>query len=206
MTKALFLAAIWVILIVKSVLFGGVIPPMKNLPNILTLVRIACAGVFAYFFVCHQYNACVITFIISMVSDVLDGAIARKYGCVSDLGKVLDPLADKITLLVVSVCFYTEGWIIWPMLAAVIIKESLMIIGGLIMLRSNVVAYSDRFGKASTVLFCASITMALLEKSPLPLLLRRICGLSTALFCMSIVCSFIALGHYARTQFMRRKA
>ena len=85
----------------------------------------------------------------------------------------------------VSVCFYTEGWIIWPMLAAVIIKESLMIIGGLIMLRSNVVAYSDRFGKASTVLFCASITMALLEKSPLPLLLRRICGLSTALFCMS---------------------
>ena len=162
---------------------------MKNLPNILTLVRIACAGVFAYFFVCHQYNACVITFIISMVSDVLDGAIARKYGCVSDLGKVLDPLADKITLLVVSVCFYKEGWIIWPMLAAVIIKESLMIIGGLIMLRSNVVAYSDRFGKASTVLFCASITMALLEKSPLPLLLRRICGLSTALFCMSIVCS-----------------
>ena len=158
---------------------------MKNLPNILTLVRIACAGVFAYFFVCHQYNACVITFIISMVSDVLDGAIARKYGCVSDLGKVLDPLADKIT---------------------VIIKESLMIIGGLIMLRSNVVAYSDRFGKASTVLFCASITMALLEKSPLPLLLRRICGLSTALFCMSIVCSFIALGHYARTQFMHRKA
>ena len=150
---------------------------MKNLPNILTLVRIACAGVFAYFFVCHQYNACVITFIISMVSDVLDGAI-----------------------------FYTEGWIIWPMLAAVIIKESLMIIGGLIMLRSNVVAYSDRFGKASTVLFCASITMALLEKSPLPLLLRRICGLSTALFCMSIVCSFIALGHYARTQFMHRKA
>ena len=140
---------------------------MKNLPNILTLVRIACAGVFAYFFVCHQYNACVITFIISMVSDVLDGAIARKYGCVSDLGKVLDPLADKITLLVVSVCFYTEGWIIWPMLAAVIIKESLMIIGGLIMLRSNVGAYSDRFGKASTVLFCASITMALLEKSPL---------------------------------------
>ena len=92
------------------------------------------------------------------------------------------------------------------MLAAVIIKESLMIIGGLIMLRSNVVAYSDRFGKASTVLFCASITMALLEKSPLPLLLRRICGLSTVLFCMSIVCSFIALGHYARTQFMRRKA
>ena len=74
------------------------------------------------------------------------------------------------------------------------------------MLRSNVVAYSDRFGKASTVLFCASITMALLEKSPLPLLLRRICGLSTVLFCMSIVCSFIALGHYARTQFMRRKA
>ena len=194
MIKALFLATIWVILIVKSVLFGGVIPPMKNLPNILTLVRIACAGVFAYFFVCHQYNACVITFIISMVSDVLDGAIARKYGCVSDLGKVLDPLADKITLLVVSVCFYTEGWIIWHMLAAVIIKESLMIIGGLIMLRSNVVAYSDR------------LTMALLEKSPLPLLLRRICGLSTALFCMSIVCSFIALGHYARTQFMHRKA
>lgn len=179
---------------------------MKNLPNILTLVRIVCAGVFAHFFVCHQYKACVATFIISMVSDVLDGAIARKYGCVSDLGKVLDPFADKITLLVVSICFYAEGWINGLMLAAVIIKESLMIIGGLIMLRSNVVAYSDRFGKASTVLFCASITMALLSKFPLPKLLLDVCGLSTALFCMSIVCSFIALIHYARTQFMHRKA
>ena len=178
---------------------------MKNLPNILTLVRIACAGVFAYFFVCHQYNACVITFIISMVSDVLDGAIARKYGCVSDLGKVLDPLADKITLLVVSVCFYT----------------------GLDNLahacrRDNKRKPYDNRRADNAPLQCGGLFRPLRQglhravlrqhnhgasrKNPASLLLRRARDLSTALFCMSIVCSFIALGHYARTQFMRRKA
>lgn len=179
---------------------------IKNLPNLLTIVRIACAGAFAFYFALREYACCVAVFALSMLSDVLDGAIARRYNCVSDLGKILDPVADKITLLVVSVCFYMEGWIHPLMLAAVITKESLMLIGGLIMLRSRVVAYSDIFGKASTVLFSASITMALLDRFSLPPLLGAVCGLSTVLFCMSIVCSFIALIHYARTQFLRRKA
>lgn len=93
------------------------------------------------------------------------------------------------------------------MLAAVIIKESIMIIGGLIMLRSNVVAYSDRFGKAPPCCFCCQHNLAASGKIPTSACCFAVyAALASALFCMSIVCSFIALGHYARTQFMRRKA
>ena len=75
---------------------------MKHLPNILTSIRILMAGVFAYFFMEDNYTACCVSFGVSMLTDVLDGALARANNWVSDLGKILDPVADKVTLLVIS--------------------------------------------------------------------------------------------------------
>lgn len=179
---------------------------MKHLPNILTSIRIFMAGVFAYFFMKHDYIACSISFGISMLTDVLDGALARANNWVSDLGKILDPIADKVTLLVISACFYSAGWIPEYMLVAVIIKEALMMVGGLIMLRCNAVAYADRFGKAATTLFSTSIVMALLRELNISPLITSICSLSTIAFGLSIAFSFVALIHYGRTQFANRKA
>ena len=179
---------------------------MKHLPNIITSARIFIAGLFAYFFAEQNYSACCISFGASVLTDVLDGALARANNWVSDLGKILDPIADKVTLLVISVCFYRAGWIPAYMLAAVIAKESAMMIGGLIMLKNHTVAYADIFGKISTTLFSISIVMALFrEISSLPLF-AAICSLSTAFFGLSIVCSFAALIHYGKTQFAKRKA
>ena len=179
---------------------------MRHLPNILTSIRILMAGVFAYFFMNDNYTACCASFGISMLTDVLDGALARANNWVSDLGKILDPAADKITLLVISICFYSAGWIPQYMLIAVIIKEAMMIAGGLIMLRCNAVAYSDVFGKAATTLFSISIVMALLKELDIAPVITTIGGLSTLVFGLSVIFSFVALVHYGRTQFARRKA
>lgn len=179
---------------------------MKHLPNILTSIRIFVAGIFAWFFMEQDYTACCISFGVSMLTDVLDGALARAFGWVSNLGKILDPVADKISLLVISICFYSVGWIPGFMLAAVIIKEGLMLLGGLIMLRSHTVAYSDLYGKAATSLFSASIVMALLRELDISPVISSICSLSTLIFGLSIFCSFVALIHYVRTQFLRRSA
>lgn len=171
---------------------------MKHIPNILTSIRIVAAGVFAYFFAQDNHNACVATFALSMLTDVLDGAIARKYNCISDLGKILDPLADKLTLLIISICFFSSGLIPKYMLIAIIVKESLMLIGAIIMLRNKAVAYSDAFGKASTTLFSTSIVLALLKSYPAFAFLGDI---YVIVFGLSILCSFVALAHYANTQF-----
>jgi len=179
---------------------------MKHIPNILTSIRILMAGVFAYFFIEDNYTACSVSFGISMLTDVLDGALARANNWVSDLGKILDPVADKVTLLVISACFYRAGWIPQFMLIAVIIKEAMMLIGGLIMLRCSAVAHSDVFGKAATTLFSTSIVMALIKELTASPFLTRICDASTFVFGLSVVFSFVALVHYARTQFARRKA
>lgn len=179
---------------------------MKHLPNILTSIRIFVAGVFAWFFMKQDYTACCVSFGVSMLTDVLDGSLARAFGWVSNLGKILDPVADKITLLVISACFYSAGWIPGYLLIAVIIKETLMMLGGFIMLRRRTVAYSDFFGKAATSLFSASIIMALLKALDISPVFHAIGSLSTAVFALSVVFSFVALVHYGRTQFVRRGA
>ena len=179
---------------------------MRHLPNILTSIRILMAGVFAYFFTEDNYTACCVSFGVSMLTDVLDGALARANNWVSDLGKILDPVADKVTLLVISICFYRAGWIPQYMMIAVIVKESMMMLGGLIMLRYKAVAYADTFGKAATTLFSTSIVMALLRELDISPFITSVCSLSTLVFGLSVAFSFVALVHYGRTQFAQRKA
>lgn len=73
-----------------------------NLPNILTMVRIAITPVVATLPFIHGFwpkFACFVIFISAAVTDVIDGRIARRRGLITDLGKTLDPLADKLLLL-----------------------------------------------------------------------------------------------------------
>lgn len=174
---------------------------VQHLPNILTLLRIAATCLFAVFFTRGRFNACIAAFAFSALSDVLDGFIARRFNLVSDLGKLLDPLADKISLIVISICFCRAGWIPGYMLAAIAVKEGCMLLGAILMLRSNVVAQADRFGKAASTIFNISIAAALLRQyTPFAFL----GNLHLYLFGLSILCSFTALVHYARTQFADR--
>ncbi|MBH0201874.1 MAG: CDP-diacylglycerol--glycerol-3-phosphate 3-phosphatidyltransferase, partial [Nitrospira sp.] len=73
-----------------------------NLPNLLTLVRILLIPVFIILFVNptpHQSLAAAIVFTVAAVTDMLDGYIARRTGQVTTLGKLLDPIADKLLVL-----------------------------------------------------------------------------------------------------------
>lgn len=82
---------------------------MWTLPNLLTIGRIAITPVIAYLPFIDGYWPKLLTFvvfIIAAVSDVIDGRIARRRGQVSDLGKMLDPLADKLLLLATVVPIY----------------------------------------------------------------------------------------------------
>ena len=90
-----------------------------NLPNKLTLLRICLIPVFVILMLSKVSNffliSCVI-FIIASITDFLDGKIARKYNLVTDFGKFMDPLADKLLVLSALICMIeydlVAGWMV----------------------------------------------------------------------------------------------
>lgn len=82
---------------------GGLLADARNLPNLLTLVRILAVPVLVWLLATPSSKTAILTFWIyfaATMTDILDGWLARRYGLITPLGKLLDPLADK--LLVVS--------------------------------------------------------------------------------------------------------
>ena len=126
-----------------------------NVPNILSLFRMFLVPVFvAVFFsdIPHAtaYAACV--YALAGITDVLDGIIARHFNLITKLGKILDPLADKLMTITVFICITIKGIIPWWVILLIFAKDLLLIIGGIKLYRevSGVFA-SNVFGKAATV-------------------------------------------------------
>ena len=168
---------------------------MRHIPNILSALRILMVGVFLYFFIKAQYLSCLITYIVAFLTDLLDGFLARRNNWISNIGKVLDPLADKLMVLTALVCFLTRGWLPLYMIIIVFAKELIMIVGGAILFRKKVFVYSDWFGKFSSGFFNASVALTLAKR-----FVPQIGILDIVVLGIAIVLALIALVHYARIQ------
>ena len=180
---------------------------MKHIPNILSSLRIAMVGVFAWLFLTAKiphpanYLWALGVFVLAFVTDVLDGFLARTFNWVTPIGKLLDPLADKlmsITALIVILIGKWNGSLFWIYFALVIlvgVKEILMVVGGMIMLKQRKVAYSDWYGKTATGLFAFGTVLTLLS-----FIIDAIEPWNIAVLSASIGLSYVALAHYARTQ------
>lgn len=134
-----------------------------NIPNALTLVRIALLPVIAWRFQMSDRLGALAVYVLAMITDALDGLIARKTGQITALGKLLDPLADKLALILLLWLFWSEGEIpLWTLLV-ILTKEALMIIGSGAALRKGVVVAAMPIGKVTTVSFIASIIVRFLN-------------------------------------------
>jgi cardiolipin synthase (CMP-forming) len=138
-----------------------------NIPNLITMVRFLLIPVFVYFFFSeNQYSIeiAVAVFILSGITDTLDGYIARRYNQITKLGIVLDPLADKIMLITVLASVTISNNIpIW-IIAVVAIKEILMIAGAISLYNErDIVIPANIFGKISTLLSYIAILAVLFE-------------------------------------------
>ena len=109
--------------------------PVLNLPNIITLVRLALIPVVAYFLVAKAYGLALPIFLVAALTDVVDGYIARRFKLVSALGATLDPIADKLNVFVVTMLLAWQGLIpIW--LAIAIVLRDVIIVGGALAYRA----------------------------------------------------------------------
>jgi len=136
-----------------------------NLPNKLTLSRIALTFLFMFFLFTHWQHgkiAALVTFIVASFTDYLDGRIAREKGLVSDFGKLMDPIADKILVIGAFLAFVEMKLV--PAWTVVIIIFREFIITGLRIsatLKGHIVAAS-RAGKHKTVSQIVTIFFVLL--------------------------------------------
>jgi len=143
---------------------------MHHLPNLLTLLRLLLVPPVAWLILSGTYGAALLLFVLAAVSDALDGFLARRFGWSSRLGALLDPLADKLLLVVSCVCLSLAG-LIPGWLALLVLARDLLIVAGSFCYRWRVGSLEirpSRLGKLSTFLQSALVSVALLQAALLP--------------------------------------
>lgn len=127
---------------------------MKHIPNLLTGIRIAMIPFLIWRMLEGDALSSGLILITSGLTDTLDGNLARHFGWVTDLGKVLDPLADKLTQTAVCVCLLVRFPKLWFFFAPLILKDAVMTVMGVYLTRSGVkIDGAGIFGKIATVVF-----------------------------------------------------
>ena len=135
-----------------------------NIPNILTLFRLLLVPLFAWLVLAEgNWWLAAGVFVLAGLTDVLDGYIARKFNMITDIGKVFDPLADKLMQVTAVLCLYLCGmlppWVLW----LIVVKECTMVVTAVYMFIRKVVTYSDWYGKAATVVFYAAVLLIMIS-------------------------------------------
>ena len=122
----------------------------NTIPNWLCFVRIALIPVFSVLFIKEQYIAAFITMIVAALTDVFDGKIARKYNLITDFGKFMDPLADKLLVCSAMIALIEMNRI--PSWVVIIIIAREFIISGFRLIASDngVVIAASYWGKFKT--------------------------------------------------------
>ena len=162
---------------------------LKHIPNILSAVRIMLVPVFIYLFFAYYESRIYVplcVFLLAGITDVLDGYLARRNDWITNLGKLLDPLADKLMQCSVLVCFAAKKAALQWLACMFIAKELFMICGALIVLKKiKVTVKSHWYGKLTTAAFYLIAVLAFLldidEKTAIALFIPV---LAFELFCM----------------------
>ena len=164
-----------------------------TIPNLLSLFRLLLVPVIVYAYLGLKNDTLtVILLAVSALTDVLDGQIARRFHMVSDLGKALDPAADKLTQVCMVLCLAFRYPLMWILLGLCVVRETCMtILGYLTIRKTGAVNGAKWYGKVSTVVLYGT-GLALLVFPTMP------AWLSTVLILLCMTCVALALVLYTR--------
>ena len=137
---------------------GELFENWNTIPNWLCFLRIALIPIFSVLFIKEHYIIAFVLMIIAAVTDLLDGKIARKYNMVSNLGKILDPIADKLSQVAIVIILIFKFWsfegILKYLLFLFIAKELIMVIAGAVLLAKGMrPVAAEMWGKVATTVF-----------------------------------------------------
>ncbi len=180
-----------------------------TIPNILSLIRIALIPVFAVLYIRSGDEPELLPWSIGILAlsgatDLFDGYIARRFNQITEIGKVLDPVADKLTQVTVVLCLAINNTRLLPLFAVCFVKELLQSIGAaLLMFRKKADAQPARwYGKVATFVFyfCMALFVAFPLQGNEPLLFGVTMPLWVFITLVTIVAGFMifAFIHYAK--------
>lgn len=135
-----------------------------TIPNLLSTIRILLIPLFMWLYLTKEdITGTVVVLVLSGLTDALDGYIARRYQMVSDLGKALDPAADKLTQLAMLCCLVIRfPRMVW-LIAVLVVKETFVASTQVAVIRkTEVVLGADWHGKVTTILLYAVMILHLL--------------------------------------------
>ena len=153
-----------------------------TIPNFISFFRIALIPLFLWLYCAEEKPfAAIAVLAVSGISDIADGIIARRFNMVSDFGKLLDPVADKLTQAALILSLSVRYPEIWALFFIFVGKEITMGVMGLVVLeKTDTMNSAQWFGKATTFVFEASMAILLLFPSIHPStadLLFLLCGI-----------------------------
>lgn len=167
-----------------------------SIPNLLSLLRLILIPVYVTIYLnareATDYYLAAGILAVSCLTDMIDGKIARHFNMITSLGKVLDPLADKLTQFTLILCLAlkVENTLLWYLIGLFVLKESFQLIAGSLRLRKGIMLKGALLsGKiCTTILFVSLIIMVMMPDMPLKTI--NLITVIDALFLL------IAFGHY----------
>lgn len=160
-----------------------------TIPNLLSMFRLALIPIIVWVYVGKNAHILATALIVlSGLTDIADGKIARKYNMVSDLGKVLDPFADKLTQFSMLFCLVTRFYWVWYLIAFFVVKELTQALMAYVVLRKKEKVESAQwFGKASTAtLYAVMIILFVCPVVP-DTMAMALCGLAGGMLLLSLI-------------------
>ena len=161
-----------------------------TIPNLLTVVRFMGVPLFIWLvLVQKEYGAAVVVLAVMASTDWVDGYIARRFDQTSKLGRVLDPIADRLALIAVAVTLVIAGVVHWLYLAALVVPDAVLLTMTLFFFRGHPDLPVSVIGKVRTGL--------LLLGTPMLVLSRLDTGFSAELFVAAwVVLGLGLIGHW----------
>lgn len=173
-----------------------------TVPNLLSFLRILMIPLFVVLYANENYHATGYILILSGLTDIVDGFIARRFNMISDFGKVLDPFADKLTQAAMLICLFVRFPLMLLPFLAMFVKELFMSISGLLVIKKTGKVFGALWhGKAATVLLYGMMILHIFWYN-IPKAVSDI----TILICTAMVCVSLVLYGMRNTRAIRERS
>ncbi len=140
-----------------------------TIPNLLTVVRFMGVPLFIWLVLGQkEYALATIVLVVMGGTDWVDGYIARRFNQTSRLGRIMDPVADRIALIAVAVTLVIAGVVEWWYLTALVVPDAILLTVSLFYFRGHPDLPVSRIGKIRTALLLVGTPLLVVAKLPIP--------------------------------------
>ncbi len=175
-----------------------------NLPNKLTVLRVIMVPFFVFFMLTDVGGAAnkwiaLVLFIVASLTDMLDGKIARKYNLVTNFGKFMDPLADKLLVCSAMICLIPSGKLPTAVVIVIIAREFIISGFRLVAAEQGIVIAASYWGKFKTTFQMIAVVLMILNFEALSAV-TLICTWAALILTIISLVDYIAKNHKVLTE------